>query len=172
MANIDVKQTRPASVPFHDPWRSWWEEFERWSDQFAGPFRLPSMRRLFDLGSAIGPASAVEFSTPAVDISEDEKAYKITAELPGLEAKDIAVSVSGDSLVLTGEKQQEKEEKDKNYHMIERAYGSFQRGFMLPQGINRDGITAELSKGVLTITLPKTAEAQQPTKKIDVKSVT
>ena len=110
------------------------------------------------------------FSTPAIDMSEDEKAYKISAELPGIDAKDIDVSVSGDMLVLKGEKRQEKEEKDKNYHFSERAYGSFQRAFELPSSVDRNKVAADFSKGVLTITLPKTAEAQKPAKKIEVKS--
>jgi HSP20 family protein len=87
-----------------------------------------------------------------------------------IDAKDIDVSVSGDMLVLKGEKRQEKEEKDKNYHYSERAYGSFQRAFELPASVDRDKVAADFSNGVLTITLPKTAEAQKPTKKIEVKS--
>ena len=73
-------------------------------------------------------------------------------------------------LVLKGEKRQEKEEKDKNYHFSERSYGSFQRAFELPESVDRNKVAADFSKGVLTITLPKTAEAQRPAKKIEVKS--
>ena len=100
-------------------------------------------------------------------MSEDEKAYKISAELPGLDAKDVDVSVSGNMLVLKGEKHQE---KDKNYYFSERAYGSFQRAFELPASVDRDKISADVSKGVLTITLPKTPDAQKQQKKIEVKS--
>jgi len=114
--------------------------------------------------------SSFSFSMPAIDMSEDEKMYKISAELPGMEAKDVDVSVTGDMLVLKGEKRQEKEEKDKNYHFSERAYGSFQRAFELPASVDRGKIAADFSKGVLTIILPKTVEAQQPTKKIAVKA--
>jgi HSP20 family protein len=96
-------------------------------------------------------------------MSEDEKAYKISAELPDLDAKDVDVSVSGNMLVIKGEKRQEKEEKDKNYYFSERAYSSFQRTFELPASVDRDKVAADFSKGVLTITLPKTAEAQKPT---------
>jgi HSP20 family protein len=95
---------------------------------------------------------------------------KISAELPGIDAKDIDVSVSGDTLVLKGEKRQEKEENDKNYHFSERAYGSFQRSFQLPSSVDRDKVAVDFSKGVLTITLPKTAKAQKPQKKIEIKS--
>ena len=87
-----------------------------------------------------------------------------------MEAKDLDVSIVGDALMIKGEKQQEKEQKDKNYHVTERAYGSFQRAFALPDGVARDKIAADLSKGVLTLTLPKTIEAQQPPKKIEVKA--
>jgi HSP20 family protein len=78
--------------------------------------------------------------------------------------------MSGDTLVLKGEKRQEKEEKDKNYHFSERSYGSFQRSFQPPLSIDRDKIAADFSNEVLTITLPKTVEAQEPQKKIEVRS--
>jgi HSP20 family protein len=73
-------------------------------------------------------------------------------------------------LVLRGEKRQEKEEKEANYYLSERAYGSFQRSFALPDGVDRDKISAEFGKGVLTLTLPKTAEARKQDKKIEVKA--
>jgi HSP20 family protein len=134
----------------------------------AAGFGFPSLRRMFDIEPAW--RSSFTFSMPAIDMSEDEKSYKISAELPGIDAKDIDVSVSGDMLVLKGEKRQEKDEKDKNYHFSERAYGSFQRAFELPSSVDRDRVAADFSKGVLTITLPKTAEAQKPQKRIEVKS--
>jgi HSP20 family protein len=96
--------------------------------------------------------------------------YKISAELPGIHAKDIDVSVSGDTPILEGEKRQEKEQKDKYYHFSDRAYGSFQRSFQLPSSVDRDEVAADSSKGVATITLPKTAPAQKPQKKIEIKS--
>lgn len=86
-----------------------------------------------------------------------------------MDEKDIDVSVSGDLLVIKGEKREEKVEKDKNYYLSERSYGQFQRSFSLPSGIDRDKINAEFSKGVLTVTLPKSAEAQKQQKKIEVK---
>ena len=116
------------------------------------------------------PRSSCSFSVPAIDMSEDERVYKISAELPGIDAKDIDVSVSGDTPILEGENRQEKEDKDKNYHFSERAYGSFQRSFQLPSSVDRDEVAANLSKGVATITLSKTAPAQKPQKKIEIKS--
>jgi HSP20 family protein len=114
--------------------------------------------------------SSFTFPTPAVEVTENDKMFKIAAELPGLEQKDIELTVSGNALTLKGEKRYEKDEKDKDRHMSERAYGSFQRSFTLPESVDRDKITAELTKGVLTITLPKSAAVQQPEKKIDIKT--
>ena len=163
---VEVKKTAPAQTSAPDIWQSFRSEMDRLFDRFG----FPSLRRVFDIEPAWRSASSFSFSVPAIDMSEDEKAYKISAELPGIDAKDIDVSVSGDMLVLKGEKRQEKEEKDKNYHFSERAYGSFQRAFDLPASVDRAKVAADFSKGVLTITLPKTAEARKPQKKIAIKS--
>ena len=163
---VEVKKAPPAETSTPDVWRSFRSEMDRVFDRFG----FPSLRRMFDIEPSWRSASPFNFSAPAIDMSEDEKVYKISAELPGIDAKDIDVSVTGDMLVLKGEKRQEKEQKDKNYHFSERAYGSFQRAFELPGGGDRNKLTADFSKGGLTITLPKTAEAQKPTKKIEVKS--
>jgi HSP20 family protein len=166
---VEVKKAAPAQANVPDVWHSFRSEMDRLFDRFGSGFCFPSLRRMFDIEPA--SRSSFSFSMPAIDMSEDEKAYKISAELPGIDAKDIDLSLSGDMLVLKGEKRQEKEEKDKNYHFSERAYGSFQRAFDLPASIDRNQVSADFTKGVLTITLPKTAEAQKPQKKIDVKSV-
>jgi HSP20 family protein len=165
-ANAPAPQPAASNVP--DMWQSFRSEMDRLFDRFGGGFGFPSLRRMFDTEPAW--RSSFSFSAPPIDMSEDEKAYKIAAELPGIDAKEIDVSISGDTLVLKGEKRQEKEEKDKNYYFSERSYGSFQRAFALPDSVDRDKIAADFSKGVLTITLPKTAEAQKPQKKIEVKS--
>lgn len=165
---VEVKKAAPAHTP--DVWQSFRGEMDRLFDRFAGGFGLPAFRRMFDIEPAWRTESSFSFSAPAVDVTEDDKTYTITAELPGLEEKNIDVAVSGDMLTLKGEKRYEKDEQDKNRYMSERAYGSFQRSFALPDGIDRDKIAANLSKGVLTITLPKTSEAQKPQKKIEVKT--
>ena len=138
-------------------------------DRLFDRFGFPSLRRMFDMEPSWRPMSSFSLSAPPIDLSEDDKSYKVTAELPGLGGKDIDLSISGDMLVLKGEKRQEKEEKDKNYYFSERAYGTFQRAFQLPASVDRDKIAADFSNGVLTITLPKTATAAQ-NKKIEVKS--
>jgi HSP20 family protein len=110
------------------------------------------------------------FSAPPIDMSEDDKGYKISAELPGLDAKGVEVCVSGDRLILKGEKRQQQEERNKNYYLSERSYGSFERSFELPVSVDRDKIAADFSRGVLTITIPKTAEVQKQQKKVEIKS--
>ena len=165
---VEVKKAAPAQTNVPDVWHSFRSEMDRLFDRFGSGFGFPSLRRMFDIEPAW--RSSFSFSAPAIDMSEDDKAYKISAELPGIDAKDVDISVSGDTLLLRGEKRQEKEEKDKNYHFSERAYGSFQRAFELPASVDRDKVAADFSQGVLTITLPKRAEAQKPTKKIEVRS--
>ena len=105
---------------------------------------------------------------PSMDVTETDKEIEITAELPGLEEKDVQINVSDNLLTIRGEKNAEKEEKDKNYRLIERSYGSFERTLELPEGINADAIKANIGKGVLKVTVPKPAPAQ--VKKIDVKA--
>jgi HSP20 family protein len=167
---VEVKKSSPVQADVPDVWHSFRSEMDRLFDRFSSGFGFPSLRRMFDVEPAWRSASSFSFAAPAIDMSEDEKAYKISTELPGIDAKDIDVSVSGEMLVLRGEKRQEKEEKDNDYHFSERSYGSFQRSFELPSIVDRNKIAADFSKGVLTITLPKTAEARQPVKKIEVKS--
>jgi HSP20 family protein len=163
---VEVKKAAPAETNVPDVWRSFRGEMDRLFDRFG----FPSLRRMLDMEPGWRPASSFSFSAPAIDMSEDDRAYKISAELPGLDAKDVDLSISGGTLILKGEKRQEKEEKEKNYYFSERAYGSFQRAFELPSSVDREKIAADFSKGVLTITLPKTPDAQKQQKKIDVKS--
>jgi len=107
---------------------------------------------------------------PAMDLVEKDKEYEITAELPGIDEKNVEIKLSNHTLTIKGEKREEKEEKDKDYYLSERRYGSFQRSFQVPEGVDADKIDASFTKGVLTVKLPKTAEAQKAEKKITVKA--
>jgi HSP20 family protein len=169
MANtpIEVKKTVPAAQA-PDMWQSFRSEMNQLFDRFSG-FGMPALRRWFDTEPAWTYKTSFSFPTPAVDVTEDDTAFKITAELPGIEEKDIDLTVSDGMLTIRGEKTYEKEEKDKDHHVSERAFGSFQRSFALPDGVDSDRIEAVLAKGVLTITLPKTAQAQKQ-QKIEVKA--
>ena len=108
---------------------------------------------------------------PAVDVTETDKAYEIVAELPGMDEKNVEVKVADDILTIKGEKQEEKEERRKDYYLSERSFGSFQRAFQVPAGVDTDKIEANFKNGVLIVTLPKSAEAQKAEKKITVKAV-
>lgn len=143
-----------ARRDFNNPFLSLQQEIDRLFDDFGRGF--PS----------IGGARMAEL-TPAMDVKETDKAIEITAELPGLEEKDVEIDVSDNMLTLRGEKKAESEEQGQDFRMMERSYGSFYRSFTLPPGIDADKIQAKMSKGVLTLTLPKTPEA--PRKKIEVK---
>jgi HSP20 family protein len=105
---------------------------------------------------------------PKLDVTETDKQIEITAELPGLEEKDVQVNLADNVLTIRGEKKAEKEEKDKTYRLVERSYGSFVRSLELPEGVNADAIKASIDKGVLKVTVPKPATVQ--VKKIDVKA--
>ena len=150
------------------PFESLRREVERLFDDFqVGSWRSPFGRTVFDVEpfrrSEIGWGKA-----PAVDIVDKDKAYEITAELPGLDENNIDVKFADGTLTIKGEKRDEKEEKKKDYYLSERRYGSFQRSFGVPGSVDADKITASFKNGVLTVTLPKTAEAQKSEKKIAI----
>ena len=127
------------------------------------------VERLFDDFGRGFPAfgAGVRDLVPVMDIVETDKEIEITAELPGLEEKDVQINIADNGLSIRGEKKAEKEEKDKNYRMIERSYGMFSRTLELPAGVNAEAIKASLAKGVLKVVVPKPMPAQA--KKIDVK---
>ncbi|MEI5680721.1 Hsp20/alpha crystallin family protein [Mesorhizobium sp. CCNWLW179-1] len=107
---------------------------------------------------------------PRTDIAETESALEVTVELPGIDQKDVDVSLTDSALTIKGEKKSEREESKKGYHLSERSYGSFYRSIPLPSGVDTDKANAEFKNGVLTVTLPKTQEALSRVKKIEVKA--
>src|SRR5690606_4740646 len=144
-------------------------EIDRLFDEFR-PFgwRLRPGRSMFDVElPRLRDAWQI---APAVDLVEKDKEYQITAELPGIEEKNLEIKLSNGVLTIKGEKQEEKEQKDGDYYLSERRYGSFHRSFQLPEGVDADKIKASFGKGILKITMPKTAKAQNATKKIEVKA--
>jgi HSP20 family protein len=166
----EKKPAEPLSAERRWPLESLRREIDRVFDEFDGGFwRSPLYHPLLSLA----PFWRRELrwpSAPAVDVTETDKAYEITAELPGMDEKNIEVKVVNDNLRIKGEKQEEKEEKKKDYYLQERRFGSFERSFALPEGVDADKIEASFRKGVLTVMLPKKPEAQKPEKKIEVKA--
>jgi HSP20 family protein len=140
------------------------------------PFREVSrlrreMDRLFEdfFGPARRALRPLEMEwAPAVDLEETSDKVTIKAEVPGIDPKDIDISLSGEILSLKGEKKTEREEKGKNFHLVERSYGSFSRSLRLPAAVNADKIEATYKDGILTITCPK-KEAVKP-KAIKIKA--
>src|SRR5262249_8892627 len=106
---------------------------------------------------------------PAVDVVETDNAYELTADLPGIDEKNIEVKLAQGGLTIKGEKQEEKEEKKKDYYLHERHIGSFERHFALPEGVDTDRIEESLKKGVLTVRLPKKPEVLKPERRIEFK---
>lgn len=171
VTKLPVKKEQQGTAP--QAWHSvesLRREIDRLFDDFGtdlwrNPFRSsafgiePFWRRGMKLAAA-----------PEVDIVEKEKAYEITADLPGVDEKNIEIQLSNGNLTIKGEKKEEKEEKKKDFYLHERHFGSFERTFGLPDGVDADKIEASFKKGVLTVTLPKKPEAQKPPKKIDVKA--
>lgn len=153
-----IKKSLPIKREERDLFSLFREEMNRLFDNFFRGFEIEP----FETG----------FGTfrPSVNVVEDEKEIKVSAELPGVDEKDIEVSLSKDSLTIKGEKKEEKEDKGKNYYRMERSYGSFSRTIPLPVEIDADKVKAQFKKGVLTVTLPKTAKTIEETKKIPVKA--
>ena len=171
-SKLPVKSEKKVPSPLQtwQPFESLRREVDRLFEDFGGslwrsPFRSP----LFDV-APFRRGGAAFAALPAVDVSETDKAYEITAELPGMDEKNIEVKVANGNLTIKGEKQEEKEEKKKDYYMRERSFGSFERTFAVPDGVDADKIEASFKKGVLSVTLPKSAEAQKAEKKITVKA--
>ena len=105
---------------------------------------------------------------PSVDISENNEEFMIKAELPGVNKEDVKVAVEDGVVRIQGERKQEKEEKDKKFHRVERSYGSFMRTFRLPDNIDESNVQAQFKDGVLTVRLPLREEAKPRQIKVDV----
>ncbi len=173
VTQLPIKRERAAgtasALESWQPLESLRQEVDRLFDDFGRGFWQPFGRSL----SVMEPFWRREpkwSMAPAVDVVESDKAFELTAELPGMDEKNIEVKVVDGSLSIKGEKKEEKEEKKKDYYLQERRFGSFERRFELPDGIDTDKIEAAFKKGVLTVTLPKKPEAQKPAKKIEVKA--
>ena len=120
-----------------------------------------------DLNEGEAPLTAAGF-VPAVDVYEDEKKVVLKLEVPGIEEKDLDVSVENHTLTVKGERKLDKEEKEENFHRIERRYGSFYRSFTLPTTVDTESVAANYSAGVLKLELKKKPEAQPKQIKVNV----
>lgn len=159
--DIEVKKGEGAESPLPHSMIGLRHEIDRAFDRFFDNGWLSRFRAPW--GGLGGPNVDSE-------ISESDDRYELSLELPGMEEKDIDVSVSDDAITIKGEKRESSEKKEKDYHLTERRYGAFQRSFALPRGVDAAKIDAKLAKGVLEVTMPKTKEAQVKKRKVDVKA--
>ena len=168
---MPVKKSEPASALREwRPFEALHREIDRLFEDFdGGIWRFPFHRPAIEV-EPFSRRGETWATAPAMDVAETDKAYEVTAELPGMSESDVEVVASNGVLTIKGEKKEEKEEKKKDYYLSERRYGSFERRMQIPEDVNADKIEAAFKKGVLTVTLPKKAEAQKPTKKIEVKA--
>lgn len=162
---IDVKRTpaREAAVSARDwdPIRSLRHQIDRLFADFDFP----------DLSLAVPPFWAETGVTiPPMDLVERNGGYELQAELPGLTDKQVEVKLANGILTIKGEKSSERIEDEDDYHLSERSFGTFQRSFRVPQSVDADKIEAQFDKGVLKVTMPKSATALQQERKIDVKA--
>lgn len=158
---IPIGKDRTMTAREANPFTALQREIDRLFDDFARGFgAFPSWPTL-----TTGRAADL---MPSMDVTENEKEIEITTELPGLDEKDVQINLADNILTITGEKKEEKEEKDKNYRMVERSYGSFSRTLELPEGIDADAVKASMTKGVLKVTVPKPAPAK--VKNVEIKA--
>jgi len=168
-SKVPVKTEAPERPKTWRPFESLRREVDQLFEDFGRRVRhSPFRRSVFDI-EPFWRRELTWRAPPAVDIDERDNAYEVTAELPGMDEKNIEVRLANGSLIIKGEREDAKEEKKKDYHLRERHYGSFERQFAVPEGVDTDKIEARFKKGVLTITLPKKPEAIKPEKKIEVK---
>ncbi len=145
-----------------DPFQTFRSEMDRLFDDFLGGLpAFSNLRQSF-------PAAQV--LTPALDVKETEKELVVRADLPGIDGKDVHLTLQNGVLTMQGEKKNEHKDERENYHLVERSYGSFQRSIRLPETIDEDKVEARFDKGVLTITLPKRPGMVKTQKKIEIKS--
>ena len=141
----------------------------RWSP-VRNAFTINSeIDRLFDnfLSDRMSGTDALSDGIPAVDVEETEQEFLVTAEIPGMQKKDIKISFENNYLTLSGEKKESKESKEANFYRKERSYGKFSRSIPIPVGVMLDKIEAEYEQGILTVKIPKTEEAKP--KQIEIK---
>lgn len=153
------KETAPSSNSNH-PVATLQRDIGRVFDDFWANFDRP-----FSLMNGVFGGA-----WPTADVSETDKAVEVVVELPGMDEKDIDVTVTDDMLTIRGEKKSETEKNEKGYFVSERKFGSFHRSIPLPTSVDTSKVDARFKKGILTVTLPKTAEAQEKVKKISVRA--
>jgi len=159
---IKKQETGGGAVSrYRDPFAEMRAEMDRVFDSFLG-------RGFFGRPALFGRGELPATIAPDIDVRENDNEIVLEAELPGIDEKNVEVVVRNGVLALKGEKKSERDEKKDTYHLIERSYGSFERSFQLPEGVDEAQIKADFDKGVLRVTVPKRPEAAKSEKKIPI----
>lgn len=167
----EAKSTAPTPAGEWRPLENLRREIDRLFHDFdSGFWRAPLRSSMFDLTPASWRGGLARIAMPAMDIVEKDTGYEVTAELPGMDEKNIEVQVANGQLTIKGEKKEEKEETKQDYHLSERHFGSFERRVTVPDDVDAEKIEAKFTKGVLMVSLPKKPEALKAAKKISVKA--
>ena len=159
----EIKKADAGAAPaprYVDPFAAMRSEMDRVFDSFLGRGfgRFPSLAR----------ADYDDDVVPSMDVRETPSEFVVEAELPGLDEKDVSVTLNDGILTLKGEKKSEREEKKGDFHLMERSYGSFQRSFRVADSIDADKVKATFEKGVLKVSMPKRPEAMRSEKRIPI----
>jgi HSP20 family protein len=162
-------QTRPQNVATN-PWASLRTDIDRLFEDFTSNFGVPSFVRGWQVPGFANAFGTAPFKTPAVDMTEDDNAYHVAAELPGLTEADVHLTLSGEMLMLKADKKAETTREEANVRISERSFGSFQRAFQVPTDVDTARIHAKFTNGVLNIVLPKAASAKPASRTIEVKA--
>ena len=148
-----LPSARPSAAPINGL-EAFRRQFDRLFDDFASPM----------LGFGNGDLM------PQTDYAETDNEIRVTAELPGVDAEDVEITLSDGALRIRGEKKFERDEEEAEYKLSERSYGSFERIMRIPEGVDADKVKADFSKGVLKVTLPKNANMRSAGRKIEIKT--
>lgn len=162
--NVPVRSTAERSTPTYPIFQLHREIDRLFDEAFRG---FPSVLR----GGVEWPEITPIMLTPSIDIKETDENYVVSVEVPGVAKEDVDIRIDGDTLIIHGEKKQEKKEDKENYHCVERHYGSFERMLTIPKDANTENIDAKFKDGVLTIEIKRQAISMpKEVKKVEVKA--
>lgn len=159
--NLPIRREDNSSSHEYSPYLSLQHDMNRVFDNFFRSFDTGLMSPFSEMSDGL--------FQPKVEVKESANDLRVSVELPGIDDKDLDVSITDDALTISGEKREAKEENTRGYYRMERSYGSFHRRIPFPCSIDKDKAEATFKKGVLNVVLPKTAEAKQNVKKISIK---
>lgn len=166
---VPIKRDKAENLPMSGaaPLLSLHREMDRWFDDAFKSFGMPSMTS--SLASANWPGATMSTAfKPRIDISADAENYQIALDVPGMNESDLSLEIKDDVLIIKGQKEERKEDKDKHYYRVERSYGSFQRTLALPDDAASDEISANLEKGVLKLEIPRRETENREVKRISI----